>query len=168
MDPLQQDGTGIAGGLVVSRDTLEWLRRMRPAEIKAAVRRLFPGSHLAHMRPRDIEGLVNSAWMREEIGRKRVPGGTRIGELLAGSGHGVALLPLRVLGGGAVGAACAPPARAPRGAHAPPRRRVARRKARAAGRMKLLGLSWPQAAGILFGIAGGIAAVAGALAGIFR
>lgn len=170
MGLLGQEGWTEAGGLTVPRETLEALRLMRPAEMKVAVQRMFPGSHLAHMRPRDIEILVNTACLRAGMGSMRAlgqPGAALVPAGTVGAGERVALLPFRILGGDARAAPCPDPARAPRMARAAPRRRAARRKARAAPRRELFGMPWIQSVGIMAGIATGITMAVMALAAFF-
>ena len=162
----------IAAGASVSRETLERLRLMRPSEMRDAIGRMFPGSPLAHMRARDVEGVVNVACMRAGLVRMRALGQQCPWPVAAGAPAG------RGAGPDAVAAlppstrrerrAAPVPLGAPRRTGAAARRRAPRRKTRAAARGKVLGLPWLQAVGILAGIVTGAIVAVAALAQLFR
>ncbi|MDD9810061.1 MAG: hypothetical protein OXU25_09655 [Thaumarchaeota archaeon] len=171
----------IAAGASASRETLERLRPMCPREMRDAVRRMFPGSPLAHMRPREVEGMVDTACLRAGLVRARVLGQPRASLTLAdlkrakgdpwrvrsAAGPGAARLPRRVLGG-TVTAVPGPTSLAgPRRARVAPRR-ASRKRGRAAARGRVLGLPWLQATGILFGMFVGAAMVTVSVAQLFR
>ena len=162
----------ITAGASVSRETLERLRLMRPSEMRDAIGRMFPGSPLAHMRARVVEGVINVACMRGGLVRMRALGQQcpwpAAAGAPAGQGTGAARLSRRVLGGSAAPASGPAPPGAPRRTRVAARRRAQRRKTRSAARGKVLGLPWLQAVGILAGIVTGAIVAVAALAQLFR
>jgi len=72
-------GIEIAEGVTVSREILERLHAMRAGEARKAIRRMFPGSALGWMRPRDVGHAVSSAYLRAGMNGMRAPGRPRTG-----------------------------------------------------------------------------------------
>ena len=163
-------GIEIAEGVTVSREILERLHAMRAGEARKAIRRMFPGSALGWMRPRDVGHAVSSAYLRAGMNGMRAPGRPRTGPWRARNAiePGAARLPrdVPVRRRGA-----APGQKAPALDAAPRRARATRRPRRKRGtvrRGKALGHPWLQLAEKLVKIAVGIAAVAEAMARFFR